>query len=248
MRQFIESFHNFHGSQIDGTEYNLIFFTRFDIHLKRRLSIQFNRYVDHIASFVQTIRRRISPSSCQINAHRTSAPHYLISINIQSGLLFPSQSSIGKSFPHQTESSVLKFLIRLSFQLHHPGTEHLVTDAGHHRSCIGKRLWQGQPLKRILAGSIFQIKLIEHTMFIILSQKTPIGHPESIPLSSQTTQIGIRRNFIGRHLPAAHPCLLPFHQRRFRHHPTHHQPQFFYRVGHREDTCSLQIMCQFHIL
>ena len=220
MRQFIVSFHDFHGSQVDGTEHNPVLPTRFDIHLKRRLAIQFDGDIHHIASLIQTIGRCVRPSTCQVDTHRASAPYNLVGIHIQTRLLLLCQCRFGQPFAHQPESLALVIVVRFSLELHDTGTEHLIADTCHHRHGFRQSSRQIQTVTRILTGCVLQVQLIEHAMFVIPGQRFPIRHPECLPLGSQTAQVRPSRNFIRRHFRATQPRLLPFLQRRFSNHPT----------------------------
>ena len=224
------------------------FLARLDIDLQRGLSIELNGDVHHIASFVQAIRRGISPSTRQVDAHRATSPYNLVGIDIEARSLFLGQDSFGQTFTHQGECLVFFLLIGFAFELVDTGTEHPVADASHHRHGIGKGLWQRKLMERILTGSIFQIELIEHTTFVVLCQNIPIGNTEGFTLGSETTQVGVCRNLVSRELAGFHPSVLTFLQGRFGHHPAHQKAQFIDGTGYREDTGRLKVVRQFHIL
>ena len=136
----------------------------------------------------------------------------------------------------------------MSGHLHDTGPEHLVADAGHHGHGVGQGFGQRQAVQGILGGGIFQIELVEDTLFIVLGQSRPVGHAESVALGREASEVGVSRDFIGRHLAATHPGFLAFGERRFGHHPAQQQAQLVERAGYGEDASRLKVVREFHVL
>ena len=95
--------HLLHGTQVDGAQDNLEVLAWLHIRLQRGLSVQLNGHVDHIASIIQAIGRRVCPPACQVDAHRTSRPHNLVGIDSQTRRLSVGKHGGGQSLTQQGE-------------------------------------------------------------------------------------------------------------------------------------------------
>ena len=76
--QLLRGLHHFHRTQIDTAQHDTGLFRRFDVCLQRRLTIEFNGEVNHVASLHQTIGRRIRPSASDIDAYGRTPPYNLV--------------------------------------------------------------------------------------------------------------------------------------------------------------------------
>ena len=55
--------------------------TRTDVCLQGRLTVQLDGHVHHVATLHHTVRRRVGPSTGNIDSHRRAGPHDLIVID-----------------------------------------------------------------------------------------------------------------------------------------------------------------------
>ena len=70
--------------------------TRADICLQWRLPIEFDGEVDDITTLHEAERRSVGPTTGNINAHRTSRPHYLVAIYRHARRLLLGEDSLGE--------------------------------------------------------------------------------------------------------------------------------------------------------
>lgn len=85
--QLLVSGDDFHGSQVDGAQYDMVCFRRLQVDLQRGLSVQGDGNVDDIPPFAQAIGRRVCPPTGQIDTHRTAPPYNLVGIDRQLSLI-----------------------------------------------------------------------------------------------------------------------------------------------------------------
>ena len=155
-------------TQIDAPQRYPVFFRRLDIDLQRRLSVELNGDVHHIAALHQTERRSVGPAACEVYAHRTAAPYYLIGKHGESRLL---RRACGGSqpFTHQCKGLVLIFLLASQSV-----AEHGIADASqtvcHFVEWFRRRKAKGPEL----LGSIVEIHLIEHALVVVLCNHWPV--------------------------------------------------------------------------
>ena len=67
--QLLGGLYHLHGTQIDTTQHDTGLLTGAYIGLQRGLTIELDGQVDDISAFHQTIRRGISPTTCDIDTH-----------------------------------------------------------------------------------------------------------------------------------------------------------------------------------
>ena len=76
---------------------------RLHIGLQRRLTVQLDSQIYHIATRSETVRRSICPSSRQIYPDRTSAPYNLIAVYIKMRHLLACKYVFRQSLAKQGE-------------------------------------------------------------------------------------------------------------------------------------------------
>ena len=76
---------------------------RLHIGLQRRLTVQLDSKIYHIATRSETVRRSICPSSRQIYPDRTSAPYNLVAVHIEMGHLLACEDVFSQSLSKQRE-------------------------------------------------------------------------------------------------------------------------------------------------
>ena len=135
----------------------------------------------------------------------------------------------------------------MSTKLAYAGAEHLIADAGHHGSSERQLGRQSQLVFGILAGSIFQIELIEHAAFVILGKDVPVGHTEGFALRYQAAQIALGRDFVGRHPAGFEPNVLTVLQGRLGNHPSQNNTQFIEVFDYRKEAGCLHVVSIFNI-
>ena len=70
VQQLLCRLHHLYRTEVDTTEYDMVFFRRFDVCLQRGLSVEFDGEVDDVATFHQTVGRGIRPPACNVNTYR----------------------------------------------------------------------------------------------------------------------------------------------------------------------------------
>ena len=236
--------HHLHGPQVDGAQDHLVFLRRLHIHLQRRLSVQFDGNVHHITPLHQAVGRGIRPTPCQIHTHRASSPHNLVLVHRKLRMLAEIHRA-HQSVAHQRKRPVLyRFhnLRRFPIQLQGPCTEHRITDTRKQGSRLIQFRRQFQSQTAVLLRRLLQVQLVEHTLSVILRQRLPVHLAELLTLRGQSSQVGIRRDFVRRPLLRLQPYILSLFQFRFRRHPSQHRTQILHRFAHREDCCRLQVL------
>ena len=97
--------HYLHSTEIYTSQDYVVMYCRLDVALQWGLSIEFNGYIDNVASYGEAIRRSICPTSCEVNAYGASAPYYLVGIYAKCRVLELGLRRPGKSFGKERKST-----------------------------------------------------------------------------------------------------------------------------------------------
>ena len=81
VRQLLVCADDFAVAEVNAPQHDVPLFGRSDESLQGLLSVQVDGEVHHIASFHQTVRRRVRPSTRNINSHGRPSPHNLVGID-----------------------------------------------------------------------------------------------------------------------------------------------------------------------
>ena len=142
-----------HCSEVDAAEHDVRIAARTDIGLQRWLSVELDGEVDHVAAFHETVGRSVSPSSCNIDAHRAARPHYLVGIYRHARTLHVAGKSLGEPLAEEDERIFV--------------AEHCVMHPRQQRGIGSYGSWHGDVELAEFVCGIFKVELIEHAVAIV---------------------------------------------------------------------------------
>ena len=142
-----------HCSKVDAAEHDVRIAARTDIGLQRWLSVELDGEVNHVAAFHETVGRSVSPSSCNIYAHRAARPHYLVGIYRHARTLSVAGKSLSEPLAEEDERIFV--------------AEHCVVHPRQQRSIGSYGSWHGDVELAEFVCGIFKVELIEHAVAIV---------------------------------------------------------------------------------
>ena len=101
--QFLEGFDAFHCPEVDRAADDNRLGGGFDIDLQRRLPVEFDGKVDHVAAAHEAVRRRVGPAARHVDAHGTACPYDLVGISGVHGVALATQGIGSQSLAQEAE-------------------------------------------------------------------------------------------------------------------------------------------------